>query len=91
MRVWCRDVDDVDVGVADQLFVRAIGLCIRRGPGGGEEVLGARGRRRRRGSDDGVLEVAHTARGRIDQQVLCAVDKCQWLQWEWEWEWEWSG
>lgn len=67
------DVDNVDVGILDELLVRAIGLRVGGAARLLEELLGARPGRRRGGSDDGVLDVLDAARGGVDQQVFGAA------------------
>lgn len=80
MGVWGGDVDDVNVGVLDELLVRAV----RFGGGGalaGLEEIGGTGRGRGGGCGrDSVGDVGDLARGRVEHQVfgefLCNAAGC---------------
>ena len=68
--VWGGDVDDVDVGVLDEFFVRAVGFGGGRALAGLKEVSGAGGGRGGGCGGDGVSDVADLAGGRVEHQVF---------------------
>lgn len=75
--MWSCNVNDVNVGVLDQLFVGAVGLCERGTASLFQKLFGSRLGGGRGSGDNGVADVSDIARRGVNCQIFGTARSCQ--------------